>query len=685
MLQRHFTKLLALLTGVFAAVRIVAYRQMADSIVTKIPVLDSDTYFKWGYSLSTGGGHPPGPFWLGPGYPQFIGWLFSLTGDVSPQMILLAQMFLSCATFVLLLLITRKLFGERAAVIAGAIGILYAPWLYFDGMILSASWILFLNGVMLFLLIDYGGALEDEPRNVWAWAVSGGICALSAIARPSILPFAVLLMAYLGWRVWKFQLKPAYLIAFLVGLIIVHTPMSVRNAQEGGNPFWVTASGGVNFFIGNRDGATGVYDELNFVTSFDAGTEAEGYRLEASRRANREMTLPQASSFWQDMALRDVFQQPFKWVGLEFKKLWWIIRNEEVANNFSFRGMQIANSTVDHLPFRWGLILPLAAAGVWLLWGSRRKLLLFGFYAASYLATVLIFFSSSEYRFPLILILIPLAGASVSELINGFREKKSNHVAAALGVYVVFLVIANAPSSTASNTVFPRADFANIGSMAIKYDMYPEAMAMFSRALSLDPDYQPARIGLANALWATKNYDQAREEFARAGLTPPDSLSGAPFDSLRARLDSVRVLQGDSAAFAMLDREIPNPESLAIRELWVERAKLQAASKNFGGAYLSMIEAHNLDPEDPEWLFLAAEYVLQLDFPRQADSLYGEAIKRYPAYAPARVQKGLLALEVGNVNEAVLQSRELDKIKIDNAEIKAKADSLDMMLRALNW
>ena len=683
MLQKHFTKLLALLTGVFAAVRHFSYRSIADSIVTRVPVLDSDTYFRWGYELSTTGQHPSGPFWLGPGYPQFIGWLFSLTGDVSPQVILVAQMLLSCATFLLLLLVTRKLFGERASLFAGILGILYAPWLYFDGMILSASWILFLNSAMFFFLIEYGGATEDEPRNWWAWAIAGGLCALSALARPSILPFAAMLTVFLAWRVWQSKLKPSYLVAFVLALILVHLPTSLRNSREGGSPVFVTASGGVNFFIGNREGASGIYDELDFIQTFDAPAEAEGYRLEASKRVGRNLTLPEAANVWKEYALRDVFADKFGWLGVELKKLWWTLRNEEVANNFSFRATQMINPVVDHLPIRWGVLLPLAVAGLVMFWDRRKKLLLYLFYSLSYVATILIFFSSSEYRFPLVLVFLPLAGYAIHAIIEGFRNKQTTRVAVALVVYVVLLLPANAPSKTAYDQVYPRSDFANVGTTAMRYDMFSEAMGMFARALAIDPDYRPARLGLADALWRTRNFDQAREEYERLGVSPPDSLSGAPLETLKSVIDSIRATEGDSAALAELDRAIPHPESLAVRDLWVERAKLQAADNRYGAAYWSMLNAHDLDPTSPDWLFWAAEYVLQMDFAKQADSLYQAAIDLYPAYAPARIEKGFLALEVGDLEEAVRQSRELDKIHIPNDSIRAQAEKLDSLLQHL--
>lgn len=684
-LEKHFTKIAAGLTAVFALIRYFAFQQMAGSVVLKLPVLDSETYYLWGFSLATGHGHPDGPFWLSPGYSMFIGWLFRLTGDHTPGIIVIAQMLLSCATFLLIILLTRKMFGTLAAVLAGVIGIIYAPWLYFDGMILSATWILFLNTVMLYLIMVPGGMSDGTPKNILAWATAGAACSLSAIARPSVLPFAFLLMFYLVWLVRNNLASRKIPIAFAVALVLVHLPISARNLKEGGSPIFVTASGGVNFFIGNRAGATGIYDELDFVKSFDAPTEAEGYRVEASKRAGRIFSLPEAASWWQSQAEQDIKAHPFQWCGLLAKKLWWTMRHEEVANNFSFRAMQMVNLWVNHLPLRWGLLFPLAAAAIVLWWSLRKRLIVFGLYALSYVFTILVFFSSSEYRFPLIAILIPLAAATLIGVIEGFKQKQTTRVTWALALYLLLMLPANAPSQEAAKAVYPRVDFANLGSVALREQMYPEALAMFSRALSIDPENQEARIGLADALWHTKNFDQAREEYERAGMKAPDEISGGPLDSLQMKLLEISLSTGDSAALAYLDKEIPNLQSLPVVELWVARARLQEKLGDYFSASRSMLQAHDLDPQNPEWLYWAGKYALALNYPRTADSLWEEAIKIYPAYAPARVELGFLAYGWGHFEDAAIQSRELDKIQIPDDSTRARAHELDSLLRHLNW
>jgi Flp pilus assembly protein TadD len=684
-LEKHFTKIAAGLTAVFALIRYFAFQQMAGSVVLKLPVLDSETYYLWGFSLATGHGHPTGPFWLSPGYSMFIGWLFRLTGDHTPGIIVIAQMLLSCATFLLLILLTRKMFGTLAAVLAGVIGIIYAPWLYFDGVILSATWILFLNTVMLYLIMVPGGMSDGKPQRVWAWAIAGAACSLSIIARPSMLPFAFLLLFYLLWLVRNNLASRKIPIAFAVALVLVHLPISARNLKEGGSPFFVTTSGGVNFFIGNRQGATGIYDEMDFVKSFDAPTEAEGYRLEASKRAGRVLTLPEAASWWQSQAVQDIKEHPLGWSGLLLKKLWWTLRNEEVASNFSFRAMQMVNKWVNHLPLRWGLLFPLAAAAVILWWSSRKKLIVFGLYTAGYILTILVLYPMSEYRFPLIAVCIPLAAAALVGIVEGFKQKQTTRVTWALALYMMLMLPANAPSKEAATAVYPRVDFANLGSVALREQMYPEALAMFSRALSIDGENQEARIGMADALWHTKNFDQAREEYQRAGMRAPDEISGSPLDTLQTKLLELSLSEGDSAALAYLDKEIPNPESMNVRELWVTRARLQEKLGDYFSASRSMLQAHELDPENPEWLYWAGKYALALNYPRTADSLWEEAVKIYPAYAPARVELGFLAYSWGHFEDAVIQSRELDKIQIHDDSTRTRAHELDSLLRHLNW
>lgn len=695
--ERRFVWVLGLLAAAFLALRGVLVSQLSDRHLFDLLILDSDTYYAWAYSLIAGSGHPAGAFWLGPGYPLFLAGVMKVSGSYDPAILAAVQGIFSCAAFLFLVLAARKLFGDLAAWCTAILALIYAPWLYYDGAILSASWILFLNSAILYLLVVHTNAIgilvghdpyrtsiscpyEAEKKKLWVWGVAGGLCALSAMARPSMLLFAALLAAAYLWRV-RFTKRAMPIVVFLLAMMVVHAPISIRNVRNGGSAVLVTASGGANFYIGNRAGASGIYDEVNFIATYDAPTEAEGYRLEASKRLGRNVELQEAAEYWQREARRDILGNPGEWIALELKKLWWTIRNEEQANNLSFEGVRSFASVMSFTPLRWGILFPLAMAGVVLLWRRRETLRLYWIYGAAYVLTNLIFFSSSEYRFPLILILLPLAGAAISEFVDSFRAKQSGRVVIGAAVYLVCLLFANFPSRDAVIAASPRKDFANLGTAAMRQQRYPEAVNMFSRALAADAGFQEARLGLADALWAMRNFDEAREEYARAGLPAPDEYSGGKISDLADTLRVISILEGDSAALDYFNREVTDPESLMVRDIWLMKARLEAGVEDYVTATNSMLRVTALDPVDPEWPYLAGEYARLSGFPRQADSLYGEAIKRWEAYAPARIAKGFLALEFGNEDEAVRQSRELDRIDIRVDSVKAKADSLDRILR----
>ncbi|MBU0690597.1 tetratricopeptide repeat protein, partial [bacterium] len=568
------------------------------------------------------------------------------------------------------------------SLITAGIAALYAPWMYYDGMILSASWILFLNAVLLYLLLVRTNLVDDEPRDenrqLLVWGLAGLVCGFSALARPSILIFAVLLiiavmiMKRLPRRVLK-------LTVFVLVICAVHLPVLIRNRSVDGSIAFATSSGGINFYIGNRDGASGKYDDAPWLVSSDVFRESEGYRREAEARSGEKMTLNQSSTFWAETALREIFQNKSGWLKLMGKKLWLLVRSEELANNFSFNGTESIVPWLRNVPLRWGLLLPFAAAGLVLLWPQRKKYWIAALYALGYIATNLIFFVSSEYRFPLILLLLPLAAYFLVAIWKQLEARAWGKIGLAVAVYLLFLLLANWPSPSMQKTASSAVDYNNLGSIAALYDNQLDALQFYTRALMIDDSHPETRIGLADALWSLGSYDEARAEYKRAGIEPPDALSGSPADSLIAELDSLVANHDIRDALALLESRVPKdaPTPLDILEY---KAKLQFWQGQYADAYLTVMEAHEKEPKSPVWLYLAADYLLETGDAFHSDSLYREAIRRYPAFAPARIGRAFLAVETGDIEVARYELSELQKISIPEDTVKAQVDSLEKLL-----
>ncbi|RPH95919.1 tetratricopeptide repeat protein [candidate division KSB1 bacterium] len=680
--RSRFFRYFALLAALFIAVRLLFLRQILDSPLLTLPILDSQFYHTWAASLASGYGHPPGPFWLSPLYPLFMGGVFKAFGSYSITLIVVIQFILSLGTLSLVVAYTRRLWGDGAALVTAGLAALYAPWLFYDSVLLSASLILFLDASLLYLLVtrtDFAVS-DNEPPTVKSdgiWLLLGLLTGLSALARPSVLIFAVVLIAghvlqrRQGW--WRRALL------YVAAIVVLLLPVMIRNYQKAGSFTLTTSSGGVNFFIGNRAGASGIYDELDFVNSFDPQREAEGYRAEASKRTGKEMSLAQASRYWRNQALDDIFHSPGGWLRLEFKKLWLAVQREEIPTNMSFRGAAGFAPVLHALPIRWGLLFPLAAAGAFLAWRRRRDVRLLWFYAASYLAVNLIFFTSSEYRFPLILVLLPAAGCFFAELWKKIADRDVKILLKAALIYIIALIVCNVPSVSVAHAVRPSAVYYNMAVGAEERGMLIDAVPLYARSLAADPDYREARLGMANILWKLGNFDDARREFELAGETPPDPVSGAPLESFLDEL-YLQTEEGDyPAALALLDSVFPAHQD-APRDVWANRAMVEVGMHKFSDAMRSVLNAEKKEPDSPEWPYKAGEISLLMHDTLQADSFLAESLKRYPAYAPARLALGELALSRQDTAAAWEQFEELKRIRIPDEASRTRLRNFALKL-----
>jgi tetratricopeptide (TPR) repeat protein len=671
--RSRFFLFAALLAALFVVVRVIFLRQILDSPLFSLPILDSEFYYDWARRLASGGGHPAGPFWLSPFYAVFMAGIFKAFGSFSVPLVVVAQFMLSVGTLVIVVAYTRQLFGDTTALWTAALAALYAPWLYFDGVMLSASLMLFLDALLLWLLFTRTDLVQSTPperadaRRDAIWLLLGVITAASAMTRPSVLIFGVILVIWqilqraAGWW-WRVTM---YLTAIAVLLLLV----ILHNYRATGSVTLTTASGGVNFFIGNRDGASGMYDELDFIKSFDPQREAEGYRAEASHRTGDAMTLAEASRYWGKQALRDIVTNPGSWLRLLIRKAWLTAQREEIANNMSMRGVEGFSPILNALPVRWGLLLPLAAAGAFAGWRRRRDVRLLLYYAAAYFSVNLIFFSASEYRFPMILALLPAAGGFFVEMWKSIKSRDSALLVRMSAIYVVALIVCNFPSQEVLRAVKPQAVYYNMATVAIDRNRLMDAIPLYARALAVDPNYQPARLGLARTLWSIGNFDDARQEFALAGVAAPDDISGSPLAAFLEKLYEYTEANDYPGALALMDSVFPADKDAPL-DVWTNRAMVEAGLNHYNRAANAMLKAAAKDPGSPEWPFKAGRLALMGKDTVRADTLFQSALRKHAAYAPARLALGELALVRHDTAGALDQLNEMRRIRIPDDSLR---------------
>jgi len=113
---------------------------------------DASTYRVWASKLAAGGSYGEPVFQMGPLYPYFLAQNLKL--GISNYATLFIQAIFGALVAVMVYYIAKNMFDRKAALISGLIATIYAPFIFYDGLLLSESIQIFLLTVALFILIS---------------------------------------------------------------------------------------------------------------------------------------------------------------------------------------------------------------------------------------------------------------------------------------------------------------------------------------------------------------------------------------------------------------------------------------------------------------------------------------------------------------------------------------------------
>lgn len=481
---------------------------IADSPVLRTLVLDSQFYHRTALQIVKGDILGSSPFFMSPLYSYMLALLYAGFG-VHVITAALFQVILSGITLWMLWRLGCIIAGERAGLVAAWGGALFPVWIYFDGVLLTASVILFLNTAALLILVHW-----FRDRKAWRLFLLGILLGLSALARPNILLFAVILIIWL-----ILSGKHLAFIYIIMGMALMIIPVTVRNQLVTGELALTTVSGGMNFFVGNNPQATGLYVETEFIESSDPKSEFNKYLQEARNRSWKNLTPSGASHFWYIAGLTFLADHPLQWLKLWWNKFFYFWNNLEAPNNLSIFLVKRYSPILKMLIWGFGLLASTGLVGLFLLKRSDVKTALF-LYLLSILASNIIYFTSSEFRFPVVNILLIGFGLFSVKIVELYRKRAVNWRLAVCTASL--LLFTHFKTNLAKELSTPRIDYINLGSVLLTDDKPQEASEFFRKALRENPSAQDAHMKLGYALYDLKQYERAAAEFNQAGypITP---------------------------------------------------------------------------------------------------------------------------------------------------------------------
>ena len=603
--------------SVALAVRLAVWSQLAGHPLFRAPQLDSFEYVSWASAIVAGDLRWPSPPPHGPGYPFFLAGVFRLFPGSLPAASV-AQALLGASTCVAVAALTGIWFGPLAAWAAGLL-------LAFHGVAVWTDVSLLAEGLLLLLMTGVLLCLGKAPATLTRAALAGALTGLSALVRPTalvLLPIVLVTVARReGWRQRGFRM--AGLAAGAAGLVLL--PVTVANWRASGAPLLVQGHGGFNFSIGNSPSGTGL-------PTVRPGARWD--RLEAEAARNGFRSPADQDRYFVRKTLKEISASPLAYLRLLGRKLLWTIQADEVRDPLSFSFFEKASPLLAALP-GFALLFPLALAGILVAALSRpRPALLLAAVAATAGACVLLV-TSSRYRLPFVVALVPFAAAGLVTGIEIVRERSARPAmlagVLAAGVALCRLTV-HAPShvhaeewsatgyalvhlreSDEAERAFRKsieADarwspaWAGLGVVAANRGDPAGAENFFGKALSLEPDNLAARQELGTLL-------ESRGRFADAEVVYRRALEIAPGDAAFGRaLARTLLAEGRLPEALKLARELlaRNAEDAAAHLLL---ARALGAQHRTRSAVLEAAQAARLDPGNAETHFTLAMLLIE--------------------------------------------------------------------------
>jgi len=316
--------LLILLFG--ALLRLVYLVELSQTPFFAYPVLDAQYYTDWAQKLSAGNfSFPPG-FQGNPLYPYLLAVFYHIVGP-SALYLRLVQHGLGLLTVLLVFLIGKKMFSPAVGLLAGLLYALFLPAIFYEGWFLSASLAAFLTALLLALL-------PAKPAGT-RWFLSGIGAGLLTLARPSLIPLA--LLAWILSGPVRRRVKTAFL--FLAGFFLLLLPYSIQYHHDRGDWILVSAHGGENFYLGHNPRAQGSLNLPEFARGYPS-LEHDDFIREAERRSGKKLTPAGSSRYWFRRGLRFIASHPLHSLKLFLVKNYLFLSGADIADNYQYSFFQ---------------------------------------------------------------------------------------------------------------------------------------------------------------------------------------------------------------------------------------------------------------------------------------------------------------------------------------------------------
>ena len=623
------------------------------------PIVDAWDYDRDAWNMvATGNWVGTGVFFQAPLFTYFLAALYKVVGHnlLWPRLV---QVLLGTLTTMGVFILGRRIFGEKAAWIAGIAVALYSLLIFYEGELLAPTLTVFLDVIMFLVLFAV-----VMPRSGWLWGGAGLVFGLRALATTNVLAVTPVLWAWVllyGRRMrWPRRRIAATLVAFTLGTLVAIAPVTLRNWAVRGEFIPISSNAGLNFYLGN----SGDYQAKVAIRPGAEWDELMDKPLRAGIRKESAM-----SAYFFDQTWEYIRTHPSAYLRLLVHKANLFVRGDELLRNqeiYPFRSYSVILRALlwkigmpdgPGLAFPFGLLLPLAWPGLLLAFRKPHwEGSLLAAFAVAYSLSVIAFFITARYRMPVVIPLILLAAYGWTRWRDWWTQKPWR-AATLAGVIALFLV-SNWNPGRMSKEMNPDAYYSLASTLKNQGDlggaeqyykkaiglnpkdasawfnlgfdvyqeqrMYDKAESAYRTALVLRPHYAMAVFSLGYLAELRGRPQEAESLYYRAAQL--DSLMPGPYHNLALMALSRRDYERAQGFYRQASMRDPyNPDNLIGLGITAFKLRGLAAAMPF------FDRARSLDARNPDLYYNLALVYAQAGLPSEAADAARRVIQLDPA------------------------------------------------------
>jgi tetratricopeptide (TPR) repeat protein len=491
--------------------------QSAGSLHVNVPIMDSKYYDKEAREIVGGSFVRREAFFMGPLYPYVLSLLYSIFGR-DFMIVRLFQIAGGAFVTVLTYLLGKEVFRPSAAFAGVVLMVFYGAMTFHEAELLM-EWLGVLINMSALVVLHRMGKRTGYRK----YAIAGFLVGLSALARANVLLFLPVLLVWTLFVVREDGRVRKALVVAAAALVAI-APATLHNYIASKDFVLITSNGGVNFYIGNGEEATGIFYPAKDIT-FETESSSRSY---VERLFGRDMKPSEVSAYWFDRSFDFIKKHPGKEIKLLLRKTAIFFNGYEVPQIESWDIMRAKYSTLRLLFVNFWLIVGLGLFGmIFSLREWKKYFLLYGF-VFSYALSIIVFFVTSRYRIQIAPVMCLFAGyAIVSVFPKVLRSLRPAVGALAL---LVLILTATRPGLFA----LPERDLAwrehiHEARRLGEAGKYADAVTEIDKAIEIHPEVAESYLQRAEIHKGARNYFKAIDDYSKALKIAPD-MSGARYD-----------------------------------------------------------------------------------------------------------------------------------------------------------